>query len=395
MKSQYDAVIIGAGASGLMCAAQAGVRGRRVKVLDHAPEPGRKILMSGGGRCNFTNREVTAENYISSNPHFVKSALSRYQPRDFIALARHHGIRFSEREHGQLFCTGSAKEILSMLVSECRRAGVVFGFNTDITGIEQRDANTGFRIRTAGEKIHTPSLVLATGGVSIPVAGASPFGYKMAEQFGIPVVPPRPGLVPLTLQPRDKERLSPLAGISVKARVRTGSVDFEEQLLFTHRGLSGPVILQASSYWQPGTALTIDLLPNEDVVQWLETAQNNRPKCHLKSVLAKRFPKRLIQVLLNEKQLSRPLGAMTRQEIQITADRIHEWKIQPAGTEGYRTAEVTVGGIDCRRFSSKTMESRDVPGLYAIGEVLDVTGWLGGYNLQWAWSSAWAAGQMV
>ncbi len=395
MRSEYDVVIIGAGAAGLMCAAQAGVRGRRVKVLDHAPEPGRKILMSGGGRCNFTNRQVSAQNYISSNPHFVKSTLSRYEPRDFIKLIQGHGIRFSEREHGQLFCTGSAREILSMLLSECNRAGVVFGLNTNITGIERLDPGPGFRLNTAGEELMASSLVIATGGVSIPGAGATPFGYKVAEQFKIPVVPPRPGLVPLTLQPGDKAVLAPLAGISVKARVRSGSACFEEQLLFTHRGLSGPVILQISSFWQPGTALTIDLLPDENLAQPLETEQKTRPKRHLKSVLAERLPKRLVQIRMTKKQLNRPVGSISHQEIQIAADAIHAWQIQPGGTEGYRTAEVTVGGIDCRRFSSKTMESRDIPGLYAIGEVLDVTGWLGGYNLQWAWSSAWAAGQVV
>jgi hypothetical protein len=396
MKNEYDVVIIGAGASGLMCAAQAGKRGRRVKVLDHGPKPGRKILMSGGGRCNFTNRSVSAHNYISSNPHFVKSALSRYRPDDFIDLVRQYGIRFSEREHGQLFCTDSAGQIRDMLLAECREAGVRLLFKTSITGIERQASNQGFRLSsTAGESMAASSLVIATGGVSMPAVGATPFGYKVADQFNIPVVRPRPGLVPFTVQPEDKMVLAPLAGISVKARVRTGSASFTEQLLFTHRGLSGPVILQASSYWQSGAAVTIDLFPDGNLGELLETVHKTGPKRHVKSVLAKYLPTRLVQARLDEKLLNCPLNRISRQGLKTVIDAIHTWKIQPGGTEGYRTAEVTVGGIDCRRFSSKTMESNDVPGLYAIGEVLDVTGWLGGYNFQWAWSSAWAAGQVV
>ncbi|NDY70777.1 aminoacetone oxidase family FAD-binding enzyme [Desulfobacter hydrogenophilus] len=395
MKIEYDVVIIGAGASGLMCAAQAGKRGRRVKVLDHGPKPGRKILMSGGGRCNFTNRRVSAQNYISSNPHFAKSALSRYRPQDFIALVRQYGISFSEREHGQLFCTGSAGQILEMLLAECRSAGVCLAFKTSVSSIERQASVRGFRICTAGESIEASSLVIATGGVSMPAAGATSFGYKVAGQFGIPVVRPRPGLVPFTLHPEDKTVLAPLAGISVKALVCTGSASFKEQLLFTHRGLSGPVILQASSFWQPGAPLTIDLFPDGNLEDLLETEQQTRPKRHVKSVLTEHLPTRLVQARLNEKLLDSPLHAISRQGLKNVADEIHTWNIQPGGTEGYRTAEVTVGGIDCRGFSSKTMESRDVPGLYAIGEVLDVTGWLGGYNFQWAWSSAWAAGQVV
>ena len=395
MKTEYDVVIIGAGASGLMCAAQAGKRGRRVKVLDHGPKPGRKILMSGGGRCNFTNRSVSAENYISSNPHFVKSALSRYRPQDFIVLVQEYGIGFSEREHGQLFCMDSAGQILEMLLAECRSAGVCLAFKTSVTGIERQTSNRGFRICTAGEIMAASSLVIATGGVSMPAAGATSFGYKVAGQFGIPVVQPRPGLVPFTLQPVDKTVLAPLAGISVKAQVRTGSASFKDQLLFTHRGVSGPVILQASSYWQPGAPLTIDLFPDGDLGELLETVKQTRPKRHVKSVLAEHLPVRLVQARLDEKLLDCPLHSISRQGLKRLIDEIHAWNIQPGGTEGYRTAEVTVGGIDCRRFSSKTMESRDVQGLYAIGEVLDVTGWLGGYNFQWAWSSAWAAGQVV
>ncbi|WP_020590182.1 NAD(P)/FAD-dependent oxidoreductase [Desulfobacter curvatus] len=395
MKTEYDVVIIGAGASGLMCAAQAGKRGRRVKVLDHGPKPGRKILMSGGGRCNFTNRRVSAQNYISSNPHFVKSALSRYRPQDFIDLVRQYGIRFSEREHSQLFCTDSAGQILDMLLAECRSGGVSLTPKTSVIGIEKQPSTQGFQIRTAGEIMKASSLVIATGGVSMPAAGATPFGYKVAEQFGIPLVQPRPGLVPFTVQPGDKTVLAPLAGISVKAQVRTGSASFKEQLLFTHRGLSGPVILQASSYWQPGDLLTIDLFPDGNLGELLETVRQTRPKRHVKSVLAEHLPMRLVQARLDGKMLNCPLHSVSRQGLKRVIDGIHTWNIRPGGTEGYKTAEVTVGGIDCRRFSSKTMESRDVPGLYAIGEVLDVTGWLGGYNFQWAWSSAWAAGQVV
>lgn len=396
MKTEYDVVIIGAGASGLMCAAQAGKRGRRVIVLDHAPKPGRKILMSGGGRCNFTNRRVNSQNYISSNPHFVKSALSRYRSQDFIDLVRQYGIRFTEREHGRLFCTGSAGQILDMLLAECRSAGVCLAFKISITGIERpASSSRGFRICTARETIEASSLVIATGGLSMPAAGATPFGYKVAGQFGIPVVEPRPGLVPFTVQPEDKAVLAPLAGISVKARVRTGSASFTEQLLFTHRGLSGPVILQASSFWQPGARLTIDLFPDGNLGELLETLRQTRSKRHLKSVLAEHLPTRLVQARIDEKLLNSPIHTLSRHGLERVIDEIHAWNIQPGGTEGYRTAEVTVGGIDCRRFSSKTMESQDVPGLYAIGEVLDVTGWLGGYNFQWAWSSAWAAGQVV
>ena len=395
MKTEYDVVIIGAGASGLMCAAQAGKRGRRVKVLDHGPKPGRKILMSGGGRCNFTNRRVSARNYISSNPHFVKSALSRYRPEDFIDLVRQYGIRFSEREHGRLFCASSAGQILDMLLAECRKSGVSLAPKTSITGIEKQTPARGFRVRTSGVSINAPSLVIATGGVSMPVSGATPFGYKVAGQFGVPVVQPRPGLVPFTVQPADKTVLAPLAGISVKARVSTGSVSFKEQLLFTHRGLSGPVILQASSYWQSGAPVVIDLFPDGNMEELLETARRSRPKRHVKSVLAEHLPMRLVQARLDETLLNCPLHSLSRQGLKQVINEIHAWNIQPGGTEGYRTAEVTVGGIDCRRFSSKTMESRGVPGLYAIGEVLDVTGWLGGYNFQWAWSSAWAAGQAV
>nr|WP_320190468.1 NAD(P)/FAD-dependent oxidoreductase [uncultured Desulfobacter sp.] len=395
MKTKYDVVIIGAGASGLMCAAQVGKRGRRVKVLDHGPKPGRKILMSGGGRCNFTNRRVSAQNYISSNPHFVKSALSRYRPEDFIDLVRQYGICFSEREHGQLFCTDSAGQILDMLLAECRKAGVSLALKTGVTGIERETSGRGFKVRASGESINAASLVIATGGVSMPATGATSFGYKVAEQFGIPVVPPRPGLVPFTVQPADKTVLAPLAGISVKARVCTGAASFEEQLLFTHRGLSGPVILQASSYWQSGAPVTIDLFPDGNIGELLETICKTRPKRHVKSVLAEYLPTRLIQARLDEKLLNCPLNRISRQALKTVIDAIQTWNLQPGGTEGYRTAEVTVGGIDCRRFSSKTMESNDVPGLYAIGEVLDVTGWLGGYNFQWAWSSAWAAGQAV
>jgi hypothetical protein len=283
-----------------------------------------------------------------------------------------------------------------MLLAECREAGVRLLFKTSITGIERQASNQGFRLSsTAGESMAASSLVIATGGVSMPAVGATPFGYKVADQFNIPVVRPRPGLVPFTVQPEDKMVLAPLAGISVKARVRTGSASFTEQLLFTHRGLSGPVILQASSYWQSGAAVTIDLFPDGNLGELLETVHKTGPKRHVKSVLAKYLPTRLVQARLDEKLLNCPLNRISRQGLKTVIDAIHTWKIQPGGTEGYRTAEVTVGGIDCRRFSSKTMESNDVPGLYAIGEVLDVTGWLGGYNFQWAWSSAWAAGQVV
>jgi len=400
MTEIFDVVIIGAGASGLMCAAQAGKRTRKVLVLDHGPEAGRKILMSGGGRCNFTNQEVHADHYISSNPHFCKSAISRYTSKDFVNLVDKYGISRQERSHGQLFCTHHASDILDMLLAECHRANVRITLNTPIKKIERlslkpKEDAPGFRVQTPSGKIDTPSLVIATGGVSLPGVGATPFGYQVAQQFGIPVIPPRPGLVPFTLQPKDKIMLQPLAGISVDAKVSSSLAVFREKLLFTHRGLSGPVILQISSFWQPGQVITIDLLPFHNLLETLKSKQISHPKKQVKSILYEYLPKRLVDVRLSDCPGNLPIASVSQDQLKKIATAFHEWQIKPGGTEGNRTAEVTVGGVDCNHISSKTMEARKVPGLFFIGEILDVTGWLGGYNLQWAWSSGFCAGQYV
>lgn len=416
-----DVIIIGAGAAGLMCAAEAGRRGRRVLVLDQSAKAGNKIRMSGGGRCNFTNYDVGPGHYLSHNPHFVKSALSRFSQWDFIALVERYRIPYHEREHGQLFCNDSAKDILDMLLAECRDAGVTLQLKTTIhsvgrTSVRQNGPGETATHRraearpTAGHNnaeketfvIHTSrggyrcdSLVIATGGLSIPSMGSSPFGYRIAEQFGIRVWPPSAGLVPFTLQPKDKARLAPLSGIAVEAVVETGGQAFRENVLFTHRGLSGPAILQASNYWQPGQAVSIDWLPGEAVEALLETARQEHPKQQLKTLLGRLLPSRLVAALLPAAILETPLAQLGKAQLETLQQQLHHWRIIPGGTEGYRTAEVTRGGVDCDAISSKTMESKAVPGLYFIGEVLDVTGWLGGYNFQWAWSSGWCAGQYV
>ncbi len=401
MAEKLDVVIIGAGASGLMCAAQAGKRRRNVLILDHGSAPGRKILMSGGGRCNFTNKEIRADHFISLNPHFCKSAISRYTSSDFLNLVASYGISYEERNHGQLFCRDSAAQILDMLLTECHKYKVKIRLNTSITKIERLRLNTKkgegiqYRIHTESGIIKTPALVIATGGVSIPGVGATPFAYHVAEQFDIPVVPTRPGLVPFTLQPEDKKILQPLSGISVDAKVSTPLAQFSEKLLFTHRGLSGPVILQISSYWQQGQAITIDLLPFKNLIDTLKKEQLSRPKKQVKSSLYQFLPKRLVDARLSGFPADQPVGSVSRERLGQINDAFHHWQIKPGGTEGNRTAEVTVGGVDCNHVSSKTMEARNVAGLYFIGESLDVTGWLGGYNLQWAWSSGFCAGLYV
>lgn len=394
MKPQTDVVIIGAGASGLMCAMEAGKRGRRVTVVDHGDTPGRKILMSGGGRCNFTNREIDAGRYLSHNPHFCKSALSRYTQRDFIELVEKHRIAYEERAHGRLFCVDSARRIVEMLLSECARAGVSFSMNTHLEKIE-RLTDHRFAVHTGRGIVTCHSLVVATGGLSIPGAGASPLGYGIARQFGIPVRPPRAGLVPFTLAPTDKKILAGLSGIAVDAVAGNRRQQFRENILFTHRGLSGPAILQLSSYWQPGETITIDLLPDMDLVTVLKVQQQQHPQRKVKSVLAALLPKRLVAALITPALAENPLQHLSRQQVKELAARLQQWTLKPAGTEGYRTAEVTVGGVDGDAVSSKTMQAHQVPGLFFSGEVLDVTGWLGGYNLQWAWSSGWCAGQVV
>ena len=388
-----DVIIIGAGASGLMCAMEAGKRKRRVLVMDHAKNPGQKLLISGGGRCNFTNYHIHAGNYISHNPHFCKSALSRYTQMDFLALLKKHQVSFSQREHGQLFCTGSSREILDLLLSECRDAGVSFKLGIKVERIEQK-GDHDFAVYTDQGDFSCNSLVVATGGLSLPSTGASPIGYEIAKQFHIKIWPPHAGLVPFTLQPEDKENLSSLSGISVDATVSSRGQSFRGNILFTHRGLSGPAVLQISSYWQPGDEITINLLPDMDLVDELK-AKKQHPQQKLKTVLAEYLPKRLVAARILSDPAERPLQAISHSRFREISSQLQQWKIKPCGTEGYRTAEITVGGVDCDAISSKTMEARKVAGLYFIGEVLDVTGWLGGFNLQWAWSSGWCAGQDV
>lgn len=391
---QTDVIIIGASASGLMCAIEAGKRGRRVIVLDHANKAGKKILMSGGGRCNFTNVDIDPDNFISHNPHFCKSALSRYTQWDFIALVNEYQIPYHERDLGKLFCDDSAKDILNMLLAECKKAMVKVQLNCDIKNII-RDDDESFVVDASSGQYRAVSLVIASGGLSIPKMCASPLGYKVAEQFGHHIWPTSPGLVPFTLQPHDKEKLETLSGISVECDVSNERIHFKENILFTHRGLSGPAILQISSYWQPGETIIINLLPDIDVVELLAARQALQPNIKLKTLLSEVLPKRLLPSLFDQEALDKPLQELSSIRISEIARQLQQWKIKPGGTEGYRTAEVTLGGVDCDELSSKTMQSNRVAGLYFIGEVVDVTGWLGGYNFQWAWSSGWCAGQVV
>jgi len=392
--NEVDVVIIGAGASGLMCAAAAGRRGRRVVVLDSEKQAGRKILMSGGGRCNFTNYDVEAWHFISANPHFCKSALKRYSQWDVINLLQKHGVAYAERDHGQLFCVESAKQVLDLLLRECREAGVSIRLGEKLASVERVDDGR-FVVQGSKGTFCCQSLVVATGGLSIPSAGASPFGYRLAEQFGVAVRATCPGLVPLTLQPADKKRLAPLSGIAIYAEISVAETSFRENVLFTHRGLSGPVILQISSYWQAGQTLTVNLLPAEDVAAVLQQSAQQQPKNHVRTVLAHYLPRRVVDTFVPEPLCHKAVGQLTVAEIAKIEGHIQNWQVAPNGTEGYRTAEVTLGGIDCDELSSKTFEARKVDGLYFIGEVVDVAGWLGGYNLQWAWSSGWCAGQYV
>ena len=388
-----DVIIIGASASGLMCAIEAGKRGRKVIVLDHANKAGKKILMSGGGKCNFTNYDVSAANYLSANPHFCKSALSRYTQWDFIALVEKYHIPYHEREHGQLFCNNSSKDILNLLLEECQQYSVAIKLNTEISGITKSEEK-GFEIVTEQKNYSASSLVIATGGLSIPKMGATAFGYKVAEQFDLDVLPTRAGLVPFTLHTHDKEKFSPLSGIAIDALVSTKYKSFRENILFTHRGLSGPAILQVSSYWHAGEAITINLLPEHNLNQELIELKHSS-KTKLKNHLYQLLPKRVINTLLEATLLEKKFQELTDEALISVAEQLHQWEIKPNGTEGYRTAEVTLGGVNCDQISSKTFEAIDIPGLYFIGEVLDVTGWLGGYNFQWAWSSGWCAGQYV
>lgn len=389
-----DVLILGAGASGLLCAIEAGKRGRKVSVIDHANKAGKKILMSGGGRCNFTNYTVDADNYLSHNPHFCKSALKRFTQWDFLALVQQYKIPFHERLHGQLFCDHSAKDIVDMLLTECQRHVVNIRLQSPVQRVSA-DVGGGFRVETDQGIWHCQSLVVATGGLSIPKMGATPLGYQLAEQFGIKVRPTRAGLVPLTLQPADKTVYAALTGIAIPCEISVPQGRFKENLLFTHRGLSGPVILQISSYWQPGEALLINCLPDLPLLNVLKQHRGLGSKLKLKTWLAEHLPKRLLQALLPEFLLEQSLVDCSDKQLQQVVNHLQAWRIKPNGSEGYRTAEVTVGGVDCDALSSKTLESKKNPGLYFIGEVVDVTGWLGGYNFQWAWSSGWCAGQYV
>ncbi|MEA1889471.1 MAG: NAD(P)/FAD-dependent oxidoreductase [Pseudomonadota bacterium] len=391
--TQVDVIIIGASASGLMCAIEAGKRGRNVLVLDHANKAGKKILMSGGGRCNFTNLEVSAENFISHNPHFCKSALSRYTQWDFITMVNEYQIPYEERDLGKLFCVNRAKDILNMLLLECEKAKTAIKLKTEILAVE-KVANK-FIIQTSQGNFQADALVIASGGLSIPKMCASPLGYKIAEQFGHHIWPTRAGLVPFTLHDHDKEKLAPLSGIAVESLVSNERKQFKENILFTHRGLSGPAILQISSYWRPGETISINLLPDVDIIDFLKTRQSIQPNSQLKSQLGEFLPKQLITTLLGKDRANTTLQKLSHKNFDEIARQLQHWQIKPNATEGYRTAEVTIGGVDCDEISSRTMESSKVKKLYFIGEVIDVSGWLGGYNFQWAWSSGWSAGQVA
>lgn len=392
---KFDVIIIGAGAAGLFCAAQAGQRGRRVLLLDNGKKPGRKILMSGGGRCNFTNMYTEPAAYLSHNPHFCKSALARYTQWDFIDLVNRHGIAYHEKTLGQLFCDDSAAQIVDMLVAECEKGQVQLRLRSEVLSVARDEA--GYRLQLNGATVQAEKLVIASGGLSMPGLGATPFGYKIAEQFGLKVYPTRAALVPFTLHKPLLERLQALSGVAVDATIEAqdGTL-FKEAMLFTHRGLSGPAVLQISSYWQPGEHITVNLSPATSIDEFINVQRETHPNLSLKNSLAKLLPKRLVEVLQEMEQVPdvslKQLNSKQQAELVQT---LHQWRVQPNGTEGYRTAEVTLGGVDTTQLSSKTMEARDVPGLYFIGEVVDVTGWLGGYNFQWAWSSAWACAQAV
>jgi predicted Rossmann fold flavoprotein len=388
----FDAVIVGAGAAGLICAMAAGRRGRRVLLLDHADEPGRKILISGGGRCNFTNLDVRPERFFSANPDFCRSALARYTQHDFISLVDSHAIAWHEKTLGQLFCDGSARQIVDMLVGECRDAGVELRLGQRV-GAVTRDA--GFTLTLAQGDVAAPALVLATGGLSIPKLGATGFAHETARRFGLAVTALRPALVPLTFGAQDLEFMRALSGVSAEVVASCNGTAFRENLLFTHRGLSGPAILQVSSCWREGDAIAIDLLPGEDAAAALRARKRARPRAALATLLGEALPQRLARALAPEALRERPAGEIADRELDALGATLDAWRVVPTGSEGYAKAEVTLGGIDTAGLSSRTMEARAVPGLYAIGEAVDVTGWLGGYNFQWAWSSGWCAGQAL
>ena len=390
LRTTADVIVIGAGAAGLFCASEAGRRGRRVVVLEHNSVPGRKIRISGGGRCNFTNAHCAPANFISANPHFCKSALARYTPADFVRLVERHRIRYHEKKLGQLFCDGSAQQITDMLLEECRRAGVAVICDSAVSGVSRAEDGS-FVVETKRGRHVAASLVIATGGLSIPPLGATDFGYRVAREFGLRVRATRPGLVPLTLRAQQSETFKALSGVSVDTIAACRGAEFREHALLTHRGLSGPAILQVSSYWSPGEEIVLNLLPDEDAFAWLMSHRSR--EVTLANLLARRLPRRFAQAWCELHALTRPLKSFTAEELRRAASALEAWRLAPAGTEGYAKAEVTLGGVDTDELSSQTLEAKRVPGLYFIGEVMDVTGHLGGHNFQWAWSSGHAAGQ--
>ncbi len=393
MAHTHDVVIVGGGAAGLMCALTAGKRGLRVLVLDHANRVGKKILMSGGGRCNFTNTGTTPANFISANPHFCKSALARYTPQDFVEMVERHGIAYHEKELGQLFCDVSSKQIVAMLLDECAQAQVRIETSCSVERLHRTDS--GFELGTTLGKFSAPAVVVACGGLSIPSMGASGFGYEIARQFGHTVLPTRAGLVPLTLSGRHQERMQDLSGVALPVEAQCNGQSFRNFMLVTHRGVSGPSILQISSYWQPGDELRLDLLPGRDALDTLREQQALRPAAELKTVLSDLLPRRFAHRLCEFALPNRPMKQFNDPQLREMASQLQSWPLVASGTEGYRTAEVTLGGVDTNQLSSSTMQSKQVDGLYFIGEVVDVTGWLGGYNFQWAWASGFAAGNAV
>jgi len=394
---QFQVMVIGAGAAGLMCALTAGQRGRRVLLLEHADRVGKKILISGGGRCNFTNLEVESAQYLSGNPHFCKSALSRFGSHDFIALVEKHGTPYHEKKLGQLFCDGRSSEIVNLLLEECRVGGVQIRTNCSVEKIEHREIGEKrfFSVQTNLGSYETASLVIATGGLSIPKIGATDFGYGVAKQFGLQVRPCRPGLVSLVLNNQDLQEIEGLSGTSADAAVSCNGQTFRESILFTHKGLSGPAILQISNYWEPGDPVTMNLLPDFDLTEAIKQWQKERPKAELKNLIGERLTKRLADQWLARAGENKPAIQYSHKEIAAISARFHQWRIIPSDTSGYRVAEVTKGGIDTDELSSKTFEAKRIKGLYFIGEVVDVTGWLGGYNFQWAWASGHCAGLFV
>ncbi|HKT75432.1 MAG TPA: NAD(P)/FAD-dependent oxidoreductase [Sphingobium sp.] len=388
---QFDAIVLGAGGAGLMCAATAGQRGRRVLVIDHADQPGKKILISGGGRCNFTNIHTAPDRYLSANPHFAKSALGRYTPQDFLALIERHGIAWHEKTLGQLFCDQSARQIVALLLAECEKGGVTIRLDHAVSSVTHADGR--YSVTHGGRVAIAPVLVIATGGPSIPKIGATGFAYDLARQFGLKVVEPRPALVPLTLG-GDELLFRSLSGVSTDVVVRHGKTAFREAALLTHRGLSGPAILQISSYWRHGDMISLDFLPDESA-HWLVEAKRTKARATLNQLLRARLPDRLADALAERLTLAGELGNLPDRKLEDAERRLAAWPFRPNGTEGFAKAEVTIGGVSTADLSSQTLEARRVPGLHVVGEAVDVTGWLGGYNFQWAWASGWAAGQAL